>query len=655
MNKSIPFILIVFLGVMVIPFPNNPIGSAAAENPTNSGVVAGDGGLTAGTITGTSTFRIRVDNDDSPVANRAWEVAPGASTTVYYRRVIGSGGPGGPDGTQDADRCALRVYYDNTATVHQTLRDATTCPGNGTAYTIWCTANGASGGTPIAGTLRLRLEIDDETVVNNVFAYRVDTDHASGGIMGGSNPTKGAIRCGMDVSSISVNAYPAAATFAYTGTESITCTITHTAAQAQQVRTATVALIDASSNIIATNSLTIGSGATSTASSFTVSDSFPASSINGGCQFDGFGNSVLTGVKWTHISSATAPATVVSDSLARRSMFYNVDARITATHLLQVNSNTFGTPPLGNDIGDTRTLPDIGYIATRFTNARAEGLTGAITYTRTLQDNGAVLAADTVNCVSACIGTQGGQTGWSNLYIWNAGGPIGQWNKVVDITGPANIDNNAHLLVSTQTLFLELPDGGEVIYEITEEMGDPLKVFAAYHEPTGEIKLTISESYLNGNARTGNAAGTTIYVYDPSDNLEINGANPTEIQYGSYRYAFTPDEPGNWLILIRTLNETGVPVGTSNIIEVDSMTNEYLDAALVFAPLILLAALIIWAEMTREFFIYLLAIVAGGIIVLFGEWTDYLLYLRIVVVAVLVLVALRAAMALNEIRNQEIV
>lgn len=544
---------LVLLGLAVLVVPNPVVEQVAAENPTASNVYAGDSFASASSGVGTRSFMFRIVNDETAVQHRAaWEVAPGAGIAVYYRNICTDTCYSLPNGEAN-DYCRIQTYWDNTATVQRSIHSATSCPASeGLLTTLYCTDTGLSGGTPVAGTIRLRIEARD--TVAGVPTYTADTDSAS----------RGAIRCGLDVSSITVNAYPAAPTFAYTiAGETVTCTVAHTTAQANQVRTASVTVLDASNAAILTNALAIASGATSTASSFTVSDTFPAASTSAGCQVGSFGNSVLTGVKWTHIATATAPVTEPDDGTARRASFFNVDPRITATHLLQVDDAAFGTPPMSKDTGGSRYNDEVGYIATRFTNARGEGLSGGtFAFSRTLQDDGAVLAPRTLT--GAGIGTQGGEAGWSNLVEWNDGAPTGTWTKTVDVTAPSTIDSNAHLLQATQTITLD-PAGG------SGGEGDPLRITGGDADIGHPVRLGLSNSFTDGTARLGNAAGIYIDIWDPTGTQVVTAANPTEVGYGVYLYTgFTPAATGDFIVRARTTDPTsGDPVGTVARLTVD--------------------------------------------------------------------------------------
>ncbi|MHB1261344.1 MAG: hypothetical protein ACYC2H_06475 [Thermoplasmatota archaeon] len=571
MNRVALVLGVLVLGVLVVP--NNPIvGEAGAENPSNANVYAGDAHRGATVGTGTRHHAFRIVSDSNAASHRSgWEVAPGAGKTVYYEEwVSGTGAPLGPNGDVGADSCRLEVYQDNGATLQRNYFDDDECPAGHTAFTVYCTTDGTSTGTPMAGTLRLRVIAVSKTA--GLTVYTADSDAED----------KGAIRCGLDADAITMNAYPAGspATFAFTiAGESMTPTVAHTQAPTQQVRTAQISTLDAAGAVIQTNSVTLTAGATSTASTFTLTDAYPAAATSAGARLTLTGNSVLTGVKWAHIGAATAPVAEPTDATAQRSNFYNADPRVTVTHLLQVNSGSFSSPPMGGDIGDTRTLPDIGYIATRFTNARGEGLSGStLAYTRTLQDSGAVLAVDTTTCSSSCIGTQGGEAGWSPLFLWNAGGPLGQWNKAVDVTGPSAIDSNSHLLTSTQTLFLELPEGGGTIYVNSTSVADPLTVNAAYGD--GTLMLAIQSMLLDARALEGVAELIDIDIWDLAGDLVVDSANPVEVGLGSYRYENATFPDGIYFIRTTTPHPDNGTVGADNVVVVDNNLADHRDNSL---------------------------------------------------------------------------
>lgn len=119
---------------------------------------------------------------------------------------------------------------------------------------------------------------------------------------------------------------------------------------------------------------------------------------------------------------------------------------------------------------------------------------------------------------------------------------------------------------------------GQYVHVAPPTGGDPLKVFASNVANYAGQKetFTISESFTDGTARTGNAANTFIYLYNPANTLVLNGVTPAEIQYGSYRYTYslgTTPVLGNWIVLVKTLDpNTNSPIGTSNTFTITNQT-----------------------------------------------------------------------------------
>ncbi|MBI2030640.1 hypothetical protein HYT05_03390, partial [Candidatus Kaiserbacteria bacterium] len=96
---------------------------------------------------------------------------------------------------------------------------------------------------------------------------------------------------------------------------------------------------------------------------------------------------------------------------------------------------------------------------------------------------------------------------------------------------------------------------------VQQTAGDPITVIASPLRATAgdTVKLTIRESNLDATARTGNAAGTKVYIYDPNNTLQVNGAAPTEIGSGAYYYSYalgSSPTNGVWQALITTDTDT---------------------------------------------------------------------------------------------------
>lgn len=557
---------LVLVGFLVLVVPNPGVELVAAENPSASSVYAGDAVASATVGAGTRCFRLGLASGGGACTashQAGWEVAPGGSAIIYYLTGIsGTSPPGPPSGDAD-DLCEIKQKEETSTTTLHAFRNAVTCPTSGTSYTFYCTSDGTSSGTPVSGTFRLYLRVLEKTA--GVTIYDVNSDSGTG-------HAQGAIRCGTTIASASTSAYPTGSTFAYTvAGENIAWTIGVSSSNTAQLRTYKVEVRDSSGSLpsgltIATATQTAATTSLTTAN-LPVSDSWPAASDNYGIRISPTGNSALTGVKWTHIHSATSPVVRTDDTYAYRPTFYNVDPRVTATHLLQVNNAAFATPPMSLDAGVTRTSSDIGYYATRFTNARGEGMTGAgFQFSRSLQDTAAMLPADTASGLS--VVTQGGQAGWSaNLFLWTAGTPLGSWTKTVDVTGPASIDANTHLIDSSIIYTLVAPASGFT--------GDPLRLLCGplIANPGETVTCAAAESNADGSARTGNAAGTLYDLWNPSNTQIVTGGATTEIgSTGIYRFTYTPGGSptlGNYIAIVRTTDASPVTTSTVFTIETD--------------------------------------------------------------------------------------
>lgn len=128
-----------------------------------------------------------------------------------------------------------------------------------------------------------------------------------------------------------------------------------------------------------------------------------------------FANESLTGQPWT-------TATVTQDSVT-------VDPRITLGWLLMENDNVFGTPP---SIKHTtrRLISRLGFLASRVTNARGEGL-NSLAWTEKLWDSAQLVGSPASPYKSQTVSssaTQGGQAGWGPLLTWDGNPlPTGSW------------------------------------------------------------------------------------------------------------------------------------------------------------------------------------------------------------------------------------
>lgn len=242
--------------------------------------------------------------------------------------------------------------------------------------------------------------------------------------------------------------------------------------------------------------------------------------------------------------------------------------------------------------------------------------------------------------------TSGFTTGMLNLLATT---PLGD-----DWEGNCSVSFNGNTGADTEMFEVSVEGGGgTVIVEEILHVGDPLKVFCEYYALNESVLCTISESYLDGTARTGNAADTDVYLYAPDHSLVVNGDQPTEVAFGSYYYEYANATEGTWLALIRTMNETGVDIGTSNLFTIDFTLLEHRESSLeLFSMenvlLVLFFVLMIVAEWKKDLIYHLIVVIMGITIVAAGAVDSNL---RFVIVALMIYQIYRAYLVSKVARN----
>jgi len=167
-------------------------------------------------------------------------------------------------------------------------------------------------------------------------------------------------------------------------------------------------------------------------------------------------NAALTGLPFTVFTTVTA------DTIT-------VDPRLTVTHLLQVDDNNIGTPPLAkNSLTGQRLTTQIGYTDTNFRAARGTRVGNAITqgvnglgFSVSLQD---AAGATTPLTRTATTSTQGGETGWGAGFLqWTSQLPGGAWTKTVTLNASVTDLTNAYLLNPTVSYTLLAVDPNFIV------------------------------------------------------------------------------------------------------------------------------------------------------------------------------------------------
>lgn len=187
---------------------------------------------------------------------------------------------------------------------------------------------------------------------------------------------------------------------------------------------------------------------------------FPAADGTYTCTIATPGNDAVTGQPWTSLTSIT------TDTL-------RVDPRLTCAHLLQLDDNSYGSPPLSKlEASGERPATSIGYLGTHFRHARGDvvgdvtsgGVNGiAASITLTAQRDGSSISR------AASTTAEGGEDGWTSGFMtWTSQLPGGAWDKAVTITGPSDVVGASYLLNGTaeysllanRNPFIEVVAGG---------------------------------------------------------------------------------------------------------------------------------------------------------------------------------------------------
>lgn len=139
---------------------------------------------------------------------------------------------------------------------------------------------------------------------------------------------------------------------------------------------------------------------------------------------------------------------------------FDVDGRVNATQIMQANDNIFGTPPTSKDIvSGLRLNSDLGFVATRWINARGDGVPNLwLNWTEALYDFKQLTGtpASPTKSRGANATTQGGQAGWSDQFLtWDSSLPSGVWVHNSTIT---TTDMTGAGLNGTRNLTLISPD-----------------------------------------------------------------------------------------------------------------------------------------------------------------------------------------------------
>lgn len=345
----------------------------------------------------------------------AQDVASGGSVTVTITQT--TSGPAPPDGP---NKLTYQIYTSGgtliSGTVNNVLNNA-----NGvfnTSATIatgtnYLTNDNTATGSPRCGVVEMYINASCTTAAG-VLEWQCDSRGGNtpvAGITYNSPPQRGWFR-GTTTATTTLNA----ASYAYGDTITATTVLGAVPYQSQTVN-------------VAMSPVSATASAASTTATFTTAlgscdNRFPASSGSHSTATT-FPNDAFAGVPWTVATPTDASATT--------------DPRLSFTHLMQFNDNTYGTPPMSKDSGGSQRLASsLAFLSARVTNANGVGISG-ITWTASLQDANHLANGGNPYTQSQTSGTQGGQVGWPSAFMaWSDVLPPGTWNKTCTITAPSN-------------------------------------------------------------------------------------------------------------------------------------------------------------------------------------------------------------------------
>lgn len=347
------------------------------------------------------------------------DYAAGATVTVTV--AMTSGGPAPPG----VDETFQLIVKNSAGTTVRTINLTANTASQSTSFVL--TANGSAGGGDRCGVFEMVLRADRDSVV----AYDVSSDnstnsppagfvteHSRGWVRGTTSNT-------MSLSNVSAGgAKTQPASFnesifvrSVLGHQSIgnyTLTLGVTDSLGGPAQTGTSSSTNSATRDVTLSGI-VDDRFTAASRTFTSSVSIP--------------NDTLTGAAWTVL-------TTTQDTIT-------ADPRITITHHLQVNNNTYSAG-LNQD---SRLTSDLGFATWKATNARGEPISGLVA-THSLGDTDN-LVADTYS-VSETTGASGLPP---SMQTWDAALPGGSWTHVVsvttaDATGLASPENEAWTLLA---------------------------------------------------------------------------------------------------------------------------------------------------------------------------------------------------------------
>lgn len=312
-------------------------------------------------------------------SNKAiWELAAGASVTIYFR--TGTSGTGiAPDAATDLN---LSIYYETGFGTLVRRFHTGAAPADGTAFTIYGTHDGTVGGTPRAGVVQMFIGADRTGSAGGTNDYSVNTINGkvSGGSLVGAVTVNdmGAMRVSAIPASIVVSAYPAGATFAFgpAADEAFTTTLSMTRRYADaNIETIRFDVINTGNAVVEAGASQESNAAADTnPASFVADLTYPQLAASYGVQVAVVGFSLLLPAeRWTKFVTPGSGLTLPDILTVRRAAFFNVNPSLTPT-LFTSKSNAVNANGVPTGEAENRFFvgADVCYFNTRIANARGE-------------------------------------------------------------------------------------------------------------------------------------------------------------------------------------------------------------------------------------------------------------------------------------------
>lgn len=497
-------------------------------------------------------------------------IVPGAAVVVKVR----VGRKGSPL-TARPNKVNIRLFVDDGATGLGGGFESIALGGNlDVAYVTtsnwFTTANGAAGGGDRCGMYRVRAQLINDNDGVEANRYTVDSDgvhtlpatttadHGRGYFVAPTQVTSIAVPA-------SLRAYPDVFT--------VTTTLAH-----QPINAARRSRIELMVGGVAKHSeQSIADWTTQASTTDTADNAYPAASTGVGVRVElsddvsvAFQNdpyivadALPAGYVFEDTISATEGGRVVKSVAEDR---FTLDPRLSIAHLLQVDDASFATPPLSAD-RTTRLTYQLGFLAARLRNARAEGQ-NAINATLKNWDTGELKGSETspVNTTTQNTRSEGGESGWlatttDKLPLsWEESLPTGSWTVKAVINTPLQATGLESAGVRTVTLFAPEPKRFPAIHVPDEvAIGVAIRVIYEYHDASTGLPVVLDEPPKLLIFGRDAATGAVVPEFSEAPMTQFGATN---VWFADW----VPSGPGRFMVRVRAKFQGGDIVGSEAMV-----------------------------------------------------------------------------------------